>query len=745
MWFHHLLVVLGAALVNGESPCIIGKQLAYCESMSLTQIPDLPSDVIEVYLALNYIRVLNENSFPRLEQLKVLDLGMQRTQSLSIGKHAFKNLMNLAVLHLGNNEHLVLHPDAFVGLFNLRQLILLRNNLSASILEAEFLRDLVSLEALDLRYNNIERLKPNMLFQKMTHFNFLDLNLNKIAKICEGDLYSFHGKNLIFLSIASNPLRAMKEYNFDWMTCGNPLRNVTIQTLDMSLNGFGTDETRNFFLATKGTRMSHIVYGPTVMGSSFGFSNSKDPNSETFLGLAESFVRSLDLSKGFIFSLNPFVFEPLKYIEDLILSNNKINQIKNNAFAGLQNLNKLNLSNNLLGEIYAYTFDFLGNVTEIDLANNHIGVIQSKSFRGLSNLFILNLRGNAIIALHVFAAIPNLQYVLLGDNRIQSTYGLEIFSDSSIFIDLSDNKLKSLSLFYDVMQFPNLQYLLLRHNKLSNCFQHSEIPKKNNLIHLDLEDNVLQVVWEAKTCLDMFDNLGKLVELKLNQNLLRFLPKDIFKGLISLQRLVLSSNLLAHLPTDVFPRSLKILDLSQNILLSPNPDTFSFIKFLDLGKNQYICDCHLQNFTLWISKTNVTFLSDFSDMYCSFPQHLIGIPLANITFDDCDEEDQRLVMKLKLSLFIGCTTTLIIIITSVITFTQFRGLCFIFYKKISNKLLAGPKQEAGRHGYKYDAYICFSNNDFKWVEAALLQQLDKQFSENNKFHLCFEARDFIPG
>ncbi|GLD59550.1 toll-like receptor 5 [Lates japonicus] len=38
-----------------------------------------------------------------------------------------------------------------------------------------------------------------------------------------------------------------------------------------------------------------------------------------------------------------------------------------------------------------------------------------------------------------------------------------------------------------------------------------------------------------------------------------------------------------------------------------------------------------------------------------------------------------------------------------------------------------------------------SNSDYGWVEAALLNKLDNQFSEENIFHCCFEARDFLPG
>ncbi|XP_045062868.1 toll-like receptor 5 [Coregonus clupeaformis] len=39
----------------------------------------------------------------------------------------------------------------------------------------------------------------------------------------------------------------------------------------------------------------------------------------------------------------------------------------------------------------------------------------------------------------------------------------------------------------------------------------------------------------------------------------------------------------------------------------------------------------------------------------------------------------------------------------------------------------------------------FINNDYKWVETALLNRLDSQLAECNVLRCCFKARDFIAG
>ncbi|XP_066562229.1 toll-like receptor 5 [Amia ocellicauda] len=746
MWCHHIFVFLGLSLaIRWSSPCTISSQYVRCPFQSLTEVPDLPSDVRRADLSLNYIREVGEGSFPRLEQLTFLDLGSQFTKYLHIKENAFRNLTNLASLILSGNINLVLDLGTFVGLHKLKFLDLLYNGLTAAIFEDVYLQPLVSLEDINLSSNRIERMRPNLFFRNLTNLKQLRLKLNQIKTLCEDDLLGFQGKSFDFLDISSNHFYQMDPLHFDWKTCGNPFRNMSFQVLDLSLNSFSEQRAQLFFKAIEGTKIHHIILSSNTMGKSFGYSNVKDPNMQTFEGLKNSAVRILDLSKNFIFSLETSVFAHLKELEEIILAANKINQIQSKAFAGLQNLKMLNLSSNLIGEVYINTFEGLDSVTQLDLSDNHIGAVQHMAFHKLHNLQILNLKGNSLRSLHTLAPIPQMQFVLLSDNKLSSSYGFTNFATNSVFVDLSKNSLKNLNSFYEVMRLPHIQYILLRHNAIAVCNNELVIPRENNLIYLDLEDNMLQLVWEMETCLDMFDNLGKLIRLRLNQNMLQFLPKDIFKGLISLESMDLSSNFLSHLPENIFPQSLKNLNLSKNILGSPNPDRFHSLTQIDLGNNPYICDCFLKDFLLWMNQTNITFLSPLDDLECVFPNDLSGVRLIDYNTELCQEEDKSLILRLKFTLFVSCTTVLILMITSAITFTRFRGVCFVIYKKVITIVLGRPKKASSGETFKYDVYLCFSNNDFKWVETAVIKQLDSQFSKTNLFHTCFEARDFIPG
>ncbi|XP_028676011.2 toll-like receptor 5 isoform X1 [Erpetoichthys calabaricus] len=743
MWFPFLLFLGAMVEPIRMFPCKVYQHVAYCSFKSLTEIPDFPNDIIEIDLSVNNITEITEYSFPKLSSLTVLDIGHQQTNFLTVRQNAFINVTNLQVLSLAGNVNLILSPDAFVGLFNVRYLNLLYNNLNESIVEEEYLRDLVSLETLDLYGNRIQRLRPNSCFRKMTNFKILNLKLNQITQICGDDLLHFRGKSLQLLNLDSNYVGNIESTPTFWEECGYPFQNINFEILNLAGNGLDEELMRRFVSSLRGSYIQGLILNHNSVGRSFGFNNSLDPGEETFDGLSQIPIIALDLSNCFIFSLEPYVFKPLHEMRVLQLSFNKINQIQRGAFEGLNNLQVLNLSNNLLGEILPNDFYGLQSITTIDLSNNNIGGIILTAFNKMPFLSELNLRGNSIRKFEIFATIPSLQYFLLGDNKLDSSFQLTDIATDSIFVDLSENRLSNLDVFFKMMADGKKKFILLRHNRLSYCKGSSNIPENNSLIHLDLEDNILELVWQRETCLHIFHKLGKLEKLRLNQNGLRSLPSDIFKGLISLTHLNLSSNFITYLPKGIFPENLKTLDLSINHLLSPSPDAISFIGELYLGRNNYVCDCSLKEFILWLQNSNST--QDKQELVCSFPENFLNVPLTSLTTEGCEAEDVAFVMKVQLVLFVGTTVLILLMLIGSVIFIRFRGSCFRIYKTAFNRLLGSPGSEGGQRDHQYDAYICFSNEDFSFVEAAFLKQLDSQFSKKNTFRVCFEARDFLPG
>ncbi|NXH51259.1 TLR5 protein, partial [Rhabdornis inornatus] len=738
MLCHQLLLVFGLPLASGV--CASGKyyseaQVSIYFFCNLTDVPPVPKDTVKLFLTYNYIRQVTATSFPLLEHLLLLEMGSQFVHPVTIGKGAFRNLPNLRVLDLGGNKILQLDLDAFVGLPSLTVLRLFYNCLGDSILGERYFQDLRSLEELDLSSNEITKLHPHPLFYNLTALKSVNLALNKISNFCQTNLTSFQGKHFSFFNLSSNHL--YKTEDMAWAKCPNPFKNITFSLLDLSGNGWSTERVQYLSTAIKGTQINSLLFSSHIMGSGFGFDNLKNPDDSTFAGLGRSNLRFFDISVGFIFSLNSLVFQSLGNLESLNLFKNKINQIKRQAFLGLGNLKILNLSSNLLGELYDYTFEGLRSVMYIDLQQNHIGMIGDKSFRQLVNLKIIDLRDNAIKRLPSF---PHLTSAFLGDNKLMSVADIGI---TATHLELERNWLADLGDLYILFQIRDLQYIFLKQNRFSYCWKSANVIENSQLIYMDLGENMLQLVWERDLCLDVFGALPKLQVLHLNNNYLSALPQEIFRGLTSLKRLNLASNLLSHLSPGLFPQSLTNLNLSGNQLFSPEPEVFMTLSILDITHNNYVCDCTLKSLLVWLNETNVTLAGSQSDRYCVYPPAFEGVPLSYLTYDDCDEDE--LQQALRFSLFIISSVIPLVFLVAVIIFTRCRGTCFIWYKTITKRLIDNQPQVADKSEYKYDAYLCFSKNDFEWVQNSLLKHLDSQYFDKNRFTLCFEERDFLPG
>uniref|UniRef100_A0A8B9F4Y3 TIR domain-containing protein n=1 Tax=Amazona collaria TaxID=241587 RepID=A0A8B9F4Y3_9PSIT len=733
-----LVLVFGISLasdVYAFRSCYSEAQVSTYYFCNLTDIPIVPKDTVKLLLTFNYITQVTATSFPLLEHLFLLEIGTQYVYPVTIGEGAFRNLPNLRILDLGYNRILQLDLDAFAGLPSLAVLRLFQNNLGNSILEEHYFQDLSSLEELDLSGNQITKLRPHPLFYNLTALKTVNLKFNPISNLCESNLTSFRGKHFLFFNLNSNYLYKTDETT--WAKCPNPFSNITFTTLDLGFNGWSTEKVQAFSSAIKGTQIGSLIFSFHIMGSGFGFNNLKNPDKDTFAGLARSDLRLLDISNGYIFSLKSLIFQSLGSLEWLNLFKNKINEIQEQAFFGLGNLKILNLSSNLLGELYDYTFTGLRSVTYIDLQQNHIGVIQEKSFSNLVSLKTLDLRDNAIKKLPSF---PHLTSAFLGDNKLMSIAGKKL---AATYLELERNWLANVGDLYTLFKVPDVQYIFLKQNRFSYCVKNDNIIANEQLIYVDLGENMLQLVWERDLCLDVFHGLSKLQVLHLNNNYLSALPQEVFRGLTSLKRLNLASNLLSHLSPGIFPQSLTNLNLSGNMLFSPDPEVFMTLSILDITHNNYVCDCTLKSLLVWLNETNVTLAGSESDRYCVYPPAFAGVPLSSLTYDGCSEDE--LQQTLRFSLFIFTSVTLLMFLMAVIIFTRCRRICFVWYKTITKKVIDRHPKVADKSEYKYDAYLCYSKNDFEWVQNSLLKHLDSQYFDKNRFTLCFEERDFLPG
>lgn len=93
---------------------------------------------------------------------------------------------------------------------------------------------------------------------------------------------------------------------------------------------------------------------------------------------------------------------------------------------------------------------------------------------------------------------------------------------TATYLELERNWLTNLGDLYLLFQVPDLQYIFLKQNRFSFCVKSANVREYNQLIYMDLGENMLQLVWERDSCLDVIGALAKLQVLHLNNNLVIF-------------------------------------------------------------------------------------------------------------------------------------------------------------------------------------------------------------------------------
>lgn len=578
--------------------------VANCQGQSHKTVPKVDPSTQVLLLNFNLFSTILNSTWPQMDSLQKLSLGKQLGGSLFVGERAFQNVAGITFLDLGGNMNVTLHPAAFAGLTKLEVLLLDVNGFDDKVLERRFFQDLVSLKRLDLSGNHIQRLRPDPTFQQLGSLSFLQLKLNRIERICGDDLQNLKGRHLALLDLSSNRL----VYHH---TCTNPFHNLTLGTLDISSNPWNAMQVEQFFTSLTGTQIQNLkMQYSGAIGSSFGFRNLKDISARTFSGLQGSGTFSLDMSHGFLSELDPSVFSAFPALRILFLRFNQITEIHDGAFLKLNQLHVLDLSNNLLGELYTKALKSLRSspLQYLILKSNHIGIVQQDALVGLDFLQVLDLRDNALSQIPK-GKLPSLQRLMLGQNRIKDTWGIEHLSQNLTHLDLSSNRLSDLGQLWEQLgKIPSLFFLNISSNHLAKCFRDREGPR--HLRELDLSHNDLSGVWKAGKCVGIFHHLERLMVLNLSSSSLKVLPRGLFQGLVSLQTLDLSENLLPLLPEEVFLglQSLRSLSLCGNPMMTLSPSIFQplvLLRTLDLQELTLLCHCGLADLQTWLQRNNM--------------------------------------------------------------------------------------------------------------------------------------------
>ncbi len=165
--------------------------------------PNIDRRTVELRLADNYILEVGGVDFANMTGL--VDLTLSRNTIHALKPLAFADLESLRSLHLDTNRLTVVGPQDLTGLINLQHLIINNNQLTEVSADA-FDDFLLTLEDLDLSYNNLRRV-PWESIQNMASLHTLNLDHNLIDQIAEGSFSELY--KLSRLDMTSNRLQTL--------------------------------------------------------------------------------------------------------------------------------------------------------------------------------------------------------------------------------------------------------------------------------------------------------------------------------------------------------------------------------------------------------------------------------------------------------------------------------------------------------------------------------------------------------
>lgn len=154
----------------------------------------------------------------------------------------------------------------------------------------------------------------------------------------------------------------------------------------------------------------------------------------------------------------------------------------------------------------------------------------------------LDLTDNYLTSVNIteLEIYPNLKRLVLKNNKISSFSGAP--NDVLQYLDLSNNKISSLSRNVDLSLFENIRVLDLSNNMITTIPK-AGFPNGRRLEVLNLSSNQIDIL--ESNC---FDDLTNLEELRLNKNKLSSFPKTLFKKMSKLRVLEMNKNKIVGIP-----------------------------------------------------------------------------------------------------------------------------------------------------------------------------------------------------
>ncbi|XP_056328547.1 slit homolog 3 protein [Danio aesculapii] len=393
-------------------------------------------------------------------------------------------------------------------------------------------------------------------------------------------------------------------------------------------------------------------------------------------------LRVLHLENNQISVIERGAFEGLKQLERIRLNRNRLQVLPELLFQSTTKLSRLDLSENQIQAIPRKAFRGITTVKNLQLDSNHISCIEDGAFRALRDLEILTLNNNNItlIPLSSFNHMPKLRTLRLHSNNLHCDCHLSWLSDWL-------RQRRGLAPFTQCMAPAHMRGLNVPdvqkrefvctgpveteprscapqaticpaactcNNNIVDCRRKglTEIPANlpEGIVEIRLEQNMIKNIPAgafstykklkridlsknqiSEIAEDAFSGLRSLTSLVLYGNKIAEIPKGLFDGLVSLQLLLLNANKINCLRVNTFKdlQNLNLLSLYDNKLQTISKGLFAplrAIKTLHLAQNPFMCDCHLK----WLADYLFDNPIETSGARCSHPRRLANKRISQV-------------------------------------------------------------------------------------------------------------------
>ncbi|XP_059162589.1 toll-like receptor 4 [Physella acuta] len=269
----------------------------------------------------------------------------------------------------------------------------------------------------------------------------------------------------------------------------------------------------------------------------------------------------------------------------------------------------------------------------------------------------------------------------------------------------------------------------------------------NSLEWLKLRNNVLGSAFKSDFNGTIFSTLYKLKYLDISRNLIEYLPFVFFKGLINLEELIISENKLQILNSSFsHMRNLRFISLKQNAISWITKDTRDELDqmaasrnlTLDLTLNPLPCTCEGLPILAWLAQTRVNLYEETS-LVCHFenaPTEIIGDLKKRVKSLQRYCASQPIIIVISIS-----AISLIFAIIALALMYKYRWKLRYLKAVTLVKWVGFHPKVINNAGYKYDAYVLYSDETRNFVLRDWVQELEIKRGHR----LCIEERDFMPG